>query len=151
MRAITRWRGAVMAWLCLLATGGMMAPGHAAGRLLIQNDGGGPLGDYILHTRLAGLTHDEVQITGWCASACTLYLSLPQTCVSRDAQFGFHAPSGGTAAQNRDALRLFAEYLPANLQGWYLREAAHLTGREYRALSGADLVAMGAARPCRAS
>ncbi|MCV2876543.1 hypothetical protein OE810_09780 [Rhodobacteraceae bacterium XHP0102] len=148
MRAMTLWRGAVTAGVCLLLAGGLTDPGHAAGRLMIRNDGGGPLGDYILQTRLAGLTHAEVRITGWCASACTLYLSLPQTCVSRDARFGFHAPSGGTAAQNREALRLFAEYLPANLQGWYLREAAHLTGRDYRALSGADLVAMGAAKLC---
>jgi hypothetical protein len=89
-----------------------------------------------------------VRIDGWCASACTAYLGNPNTCVTPSAQFGFHGPSGGTAAENRRVAQTLARHLPPVLRDWYLTKAASLQGNAHIAISGKELVRIGAAHWC---
>lgn len=152
MRALARWRLASIGRVILYAgaIGTACALPLTAGPLrVITHDGGGALGQYLIQTRADALRHREIRIDGWCASACTLYLGVAQTCVTPRARFDFHAPTGGSPAQNAQGARLLAAHLPPILGQWYLRHAAHLRGADFARLSGDDLVAMGAARPCQ--
>lgn len=115
---------------------------------VIRNDPGGNVNEYLMNVNVAILQGEPIRIDGWCASACTLYLASHQTCVTRNANFGFHAPAGGTATQNRQAARVIADRLPAPLGQWYLQNAANLTGTQFATLTGPQIVRMGAAQAC---
>ena len=121
---------------------------QAQNTITIRNDGGGLVRDYVIKANLAQLRGDKVRISGWCASACTAYLGNTNTCVTPSATFGFHGPSGGTAAENRRAAETLARNLPAVLRTWYLREAAQLQGQSYIELSAEQLVSIGGAKWC---
>lgn len=114
----------------------------------IRNDGGGVVNEYIIRANLAVLQGERLRIDGWCASACTAYLGNPNTCVTPSAQFGFHGPSGGTPAENQRAAQTLARHLPAVLHDWYLTKAAPLQGNDHIAISGKELVRIGAAHWC---
>lgn len=116
--------------------------------LVIRNDSGGVVRQYQRNVDLAIITGEPIRIEGWCASACTLYLSSPQACVTPQATLAFHSPRGGSPAQNAAVARDMAAQLPRELGLWYLSHAAHLSGRDYVALSGAELIEMGVARAC---
>jgi hypothetical protein len=65
----------------------------SAHAVTIRNDNGGQLDEY-WQRWLAYAQRDEwVEFAGDCASACTIYLALPNACVGRGAKFLFHAPS----------------------------------------------------------
>lgn len=115
---------------------------------VIRNDSGGQLQQYLNALSIAAIAGEVIKIDGWCASACTVYLGSPFTCVTPQAKFGFHAPFGGTAEQNRYATQVMASNLPPVLGRWFLQNAAHLGGQQYVALSGAQIVQMGASRYC---
>ncbi len=115
---------------------------------VIRNDSGGQVQQYLNALSIATISGEVIKIDGWCASACTLYLGSPFTCVTPQAQLGFHAPFGGTAEQNRNAAQVMAANLPPVLGRWFLQNAAHLQGRQFLALSGAQLVQMGASHYC---
>ncbi|OUD08143.1 hypothetical protein BVC71_15160 [Marivivens niveibacter] len=116
---------------------------------VIRNDPGGNVNEYLMNVSMAVLTGETIRIDGWCASACTLYLGSTNTCVTRSANFGFHAPRGGSAADNRHAAQVISTRLPAPLGQWYLQNAAFLPADQHVTLSGRQLVQMGAARYCR--
>jgi ATP-dependent protease ClpP protease subunit len=133
----------------LIATVFFIAPQcQAQSTRVIQRDNGGSVEKYLMDTSLATLRGDSIRIVGWCASACTLYLGVGNTCVTRNATFAFHAPRGGTRSQNIQATELLAKRLPAPLGRWYLDNAAHLTGQRYLVLTGEEIVQMGAGRYC---
>ncbi len=121
---------------------------HAQSVRTIRNDAGGVVNDYIIRANLAVLRGDRLRIDGWCASACTAYLGNPNTCVTPSARFGFHGPSGGSPAENRRAAQTLARHLPAVLRDWYLTKAAPLQGHAHIAISGKELVRIGAAHWC---
>ncbi|PRY78057.1 hypothetical protein CLV80_10419 [Yoonia maritima] len=114
----------------------------------IRNDGGGNVNEYLVDLSFAILSGEKIQIDGWCASACTLYLASTETCVTPNARLGFHAPRGGTDAENKEAARVIAARLPATLSAWYLKYGAELDGNRFVALTGAQIVDMGAANYC---
>lgn len=124
------------------------APTQAQAVRTIRNDAGGVVNDYVVKANIAILRGDQVRIDGWCASACTAYLGNPNTCVTPSAQFGFHGPTGGSQAQNQRAAQTLARHLPVVLRGWYLSNAAQLTGHDHIAISAGELVRIGAARWC---
>jgi hypothetical protein len=146
MRFLQKIKSAIGIFVCLAVFSASDA--QAQKLLLIQNDAGGVVRDYVINANLAELRGEAVQVTGWCASACTAYLGNPGTCVTPSASFGFHGPSGGTAEENRRAALVLARQLPEAIQGWYLREAVHLKGRAHIVVSAAQLVWAGAARWC---
>jgi hypothetical protein len=135
---------AFAACLLVIGSGGVQAQNVVN----VRNDGGGVVNEYVIKANLAVLRGDNIRISGWCASACTAYLGNPKTCVTQNARFGFHGPSGGTPAENRKAAEMLASHLPYPLQNWYLTKAVKLRGQSYIALSAAQLVEVGAARWC---
>jgi len=73
----------------ILAALALSGPAHAA---TITNDLGGFLQDYAKRWQAYYQAKEEVRIMGYCGSACTLFLTLPNVCIGRNVQFAFHAP-----------------------------------------------------------
>ncbi|MBI5012729.1 MAG: hypothetical protein HZC06_08385, partial [Methylocystis sp.] len=101
-------------------------------------DVGGLVSDYEALTERYRRENREVRLHE-CRSACTLALSLPNVCVYPDAKVKFHQAYN---AINREvdlgvSSRLFASY-PTAVQA----RLGYLT-REYRVLSGTELIALG--------
>ena len=71
--------------------------------IAIAGDYGGQIDAYQQRVEQWRRDGRTVRITGPCASACTLVLALPRTCVEGYGALGFHAASGpeGTAALMR--------------------------------------------------
>ncbi len=64
--------------------------------LVIKNDRGGYIMDRLREIRNLRRSGQAVEIRGRvCFSTCTMLLDLPQTCVSPQTTFGFHAPTRG--------------------------------------------------------
>lgn len=90
---------------------------------------------------------DGVRIAGDCMSACTLYLGLPGTCVTRQARLGFHSPSTTIGLplvpeEWERVTRLMAAHYPQGIAEWWLRKA-RFSG-DMLVLSGEQVARMGA-------
>jgi hypothetical protein len=117
--------------------------------IIILDDPGGPLRERVsLIEHLSG-RNVPIEITGrFCASACTLYLALPQTCVGRQTQFGFHGPSSPIYGISLvpEAFEhwslVMADHYPAPLREWYLQTGRHVTTGMH-IFTGADLIRFG--------
>jgi hypothetical protein len=106
--------------------------------VVVYKDVGGLVSDYEALTERYRRENREVRLHE-CRSACTLALSLPNVCVYPDAKVKFHQAYN---AINREvdvgvSSRLFASY-PATVQA----RLGYLT-REYRVLTGTELIALG--------
>lgn len=120
----------------------------AGATLRVSNDWGGPVDDRVKAIARLEATGTQVRITGVCASACTLYLKLPTTCVAPGARLGFHGPQADNDLGvlpldtfNRYQ-RLMASHYPAKLSAWFLQgPGADMDGEEW--LSARQAVAMG--------
>ena len=93
----------------------------------------------------------HVEIRGVCASSCTMFLGARDVCVTPDAEFMFHAAFAKPSTEFRGprsaaGTAILMSYYPKPLQR-YLDARGGLTIHE-RWLTGADLIAMGAARAC---
>lgn len=117
--------------------------------LIVTNDRGG-----LLRVRLREIGElrregRPVEIRGRvCFSTCTLFLGLPDTCISPSTTFGFHGPSSfGFAldpATFDRASKIIARYYPEPLRTWYMETGRHRTAGVYR-VRGSDIIAMGIA------
>ena len=108
--------------LCLALT----APA-AAETIVIRNDGGGNVGQYI--ERRAKLAKAAaVRIEGKCLSACTIFTTLPNACVAPNALIGFH----GTTPR----IPFIQRSLDMRLGKFYRGEVRRLYEREWRFLRG---------------
>src|SRR5579863_2557948 len=60
--------------------------------IIIRQDNGGNLGDYINKVSAAKKANEFVEIRGDCFSGCTLWTSMPpdKICVDENAVLGFH-------------------------------------------------------------
>lgn len=115
--------------------------------LVIKNDRGG-----LLRTRmkqLAVLRRESrpVEIRGRvCFSTCTMFLGLPETCVSPNTTFGFHGPSSYGRrldhATFERASEIIASHYPPVLKNWYMKKGRHRIWALYR-VSGSNLIALG--------
>ncbi|PPD09991.1 MAG: hypothetical protein CTY30_10590 [Methylocystis sp.] len=106
--------------------------------VVVYKDVGGLVSDYEALTERYRRENREVRLHE-CRSACTLALSLPNVCVYPDAKVKFHQAYN---AINREvdlgvSSQLFASY-PAAVQA----RLGNLT-REYRVLTGTELIALG--------
>jgi len=98
---------------------GLLRPNHVT----IWNDRGGRMIQYALNAKRIQKAGKQVRFSGRCDSACTLYLGLPRSCISRNASFGFHLPYGSTTEGNRAA----AQYMMRKYPGW-VRSWIHSKG-----------------------
>jgi hypothetical protein len=66
---------------------------------------------------------DAVKIVGLCLSSCTMYLSMPNVCVSRGAVLMFHGPYVPNKVLPADqyifAVNWMAEFYPPPIADWF--------------------------------
>lgn len=114
--------------------------------VVIRNDLGGDVGaraNRIAAMRAAG---QHVEIRGAvCYSACTMYLSLPESCVSPQTEFGFHGPSFYGLPLSPEQFefwsQVIARHYPDTLRAWYLRVGRH--SATMIRIRGSELIRLG--------
>ena len=119
--------------LHLAAVAAALSLATPAAAITINYDMGGNVASYIMKFSSA---RKPIRIMGHCASACTIALRYPSTCVGPRARLTFHSVSGAgryTANFNR---MLMSAYPPA-VKSW-IRARGGLTSRMIT-LSGAEL------------
>lgn len=89
-----------------------------AAAITIGNDPGGEVIEYAIKAKRA----KSVRFDGLCASACTLYLSVADKCITPRARFGFHRAYGSDAKGNEVATQHLMRNYPAWVRRWI---AAH--------------------------
>jgi hypothetical protein len=89
----------------------------------IGNDSGGVLIEYALRVAKANEQGRRIEFHSRCASACTLYLSLPKErlCIGKGASFAFHAPYGRRAKSSARAKAFFQSKYPDWVRTWINR------------------------------
>ena len=117
---------------------GYLSPPPAPAPVIVYKDVGGLVTDYEAQTEQYRRENREVRLHE-CRSACTLALSLPNVCVYPDAKIKFHQAYNEITRETDLGVsaKLFAAY-PAAVQA----RLGYLT-REYRILSGTELIGLG--------
>ncbi len=83
-------RGATLA-LALLAA--LPAQAQPRGKpIVILNNRGGNVMEAIQYRNQLARSGRPVEVRGYCRSACTIYITLPNACLGPKATVGFHAP-----------------------------------------------------------
>ena len=83
-------------------------------------------------------------ISGVCASACTMKLSLRNACIEPNAVLLFHQASNN-GVRSELATRIMLDAYPPRIRRWVLRSGA-LKSSYLTALSGREAIAMGVRR-----
>jgi hypothetical protein len=143
-----QWLGKVLASTLFVSATAFAAPAAASSVLHVSDDGGGSIQHRVLQINAIRSAGGKVEIrSGYCHSACTLFLALPETCVSPHVEFGFHGP--GIAAKGLVMLpsqfehwsQIMAAHYPPPLQKWFMQTARH--SRELIILKGDQLITLG--------
>lgn len=106
---------------------------------VITNDRGGTVIEYALKAAEIERSGRRLVIKGRCASACTIYLRYPKTCVTPSASLQFHAPYGASPHALRAAKAYLLKSYPAKVRAWIARQGG-LTSR-LLTLRGRELMA----------
>jgi hypothetical protein len=135
-----------------LAIGANGPTGAQADVFTIGNDYGGVLIPRLAQLQALKIRGDTVEIRGdICASACTLYLGLPNTCIIPQTKFGFHGPSHyGRPLPQADYERLsqvVAAQYPLVLRDWFMTSGRKTLVR-MQFISGQTLIGLGL-RQCK--
>lgn len=84
----------------------------------VHNDRGGNLAIYRAQRDIWDRRGDQIRISGFCASACTVYISAWRYCVVRDASLKFHRVSSpGGKAMSALTAWLYSQY-PFAVRRW---------------------------------
>lgn len=112
--------------------------------VVVMKDVGGLVTDYQARTELYRAQNREVRLHE-CRSACTLALSLPNVCVYPDSILKFHQAYNEITKEADLGVsgQLWSAYPPA------VREKLGNLTRQYKALRGSELIALGV-RNCNA-
>lgn len=135
---------AAIALICMIA-----APVAAQSALIVNNDLGGSVEERLTMIAALRIEGRRVEIRGQCASACTMYLGLPNTCVSRSSRLGFHGPQSqyyGISLPPDEFeywSRVMASNYPASIAQWFMSQARETT-MGLITISGAQAIKMGA-------
>jgi len=105
-------------------------------------DAGGRLGDYLDLVASANAGEARVEITGVCASACTMKLGARGACVHADTRLLFHAARDADGRFDRlGTLMMLREY-PRRIRAWAKSRRA-LDSQNFTAMSGAEAIGLG--------
>ncbi len=117
---------------------GYLSPPPSPQPVVVNKDVGGLVSDYEARTEDYRRENREVRLHE-CRSACTLALSLPNVCVYPDAKLKFHQAYNELTreADLGVSARLFDSYPAA------VRDRLGYLTRQYRVLSGVELIALG--------
>jgi hypothetical protein len=107
-------------------------------------DGGGRVSDYFDQVASADAAGVTIEISGTCASACTMKLGARRVCVHRDAELWFHAAHDANGGFNSLGTRIMMRQYPAGIRAWAARAGA-LASNDFTTLSGAQAIALGIA------
>jgi len=125
------------------------SPAGTPHTVVVSDDPGGAVAPRIRLVERYRSEGVHVEIRGrFCMSACTLYLGLTNTCVTRDTAFGFHGPASpirgiGLSPKAFDYWsRRIAAYYPEPLRSWYINEGRNMT-MGFQSYSGSQLIRMG--------
>jgi hypothetical protein len=138
-------------WALLIALVFACNAEQAKSEVLIKNDGGGDILQYIAKYLDLQLRGERVVIDGDCLSACTLALGLlakDRRCFTNEARLGFHeawTESGTPRIRDPLGTDVFWLVYPAEIRRWISRHGG-LTSRVIY-LEGKELAAM--YPPCR--
>jgi hypothetical protein len=131
--------------VALVALLGLVSlPAHAFDMARYRN--GGNFSDFRPVISHYNSTGERFPITGVCKSACTMFLSIRNVCVSPGAQFYFHAGKSRGAVDPRQTNVMLTSYNSA-LQS-YIREHHMMETNEFKMLPGSTLIKLGYP-PCR--
>lgn len=125
------------------------APMAAQSALIVRNDLGGSVEKRLTMITALRLEGRRVEIRGNCASACTMYLGLPNACVSRASRLGFHGPQSqfyGISLPPQEFeywSRVMASNYPDKIARWFMADARETT-LGLITISGAQAIKMGA-------
>jgi len=123
--------------------------------LRVDRDMGGFYLERITEMAEITLADQAIEIRGTCASACTLYLGMPdRTCVHPRARLGFHGPQAYRNGRQQavpepfrsEVVQTIAAHYPPAFRAWFLEHAAHVSG-DVVWMSGREAIALGAT-PC---
>ena len=94
--AMKQFRHCIQLLVLILALGSVL-PAQAEivernGRIFVNNDRGGNVMDMVQTRSRLENSGKPVWIRGYCRSACTIYITLPNACLGPKATVGFHAP-----------------------------------------------------------
>jgi hypothetical protein len=140
--------------IAVLAIAGL-APSYVAAAdqpKIIRKDLGGSVADRVSILQRLKATGQPVEIRGQCASSCTMYLGLPNTCVAPNARLGFHGPQSALYGISLPAdefeywSHLMADEYPPRIRSWFLTTARNVTVGAYF-ISGREAIRLGA-RAC---
>lgn len=144
--------GAMMVLACLFCTPANFGTAQTAVALqatpmIVRNDRGGRLLVRLRQIAKLRQSHRPVEISGGlCYSTCTMYLGLPQTCISPQTTFGFHGPTSYGRPLDQatfdHASTVIANHYPPALRRWYMREGRYQTRGMYK-IRGRHLIEMG--------
>ena len=145
--------GGAAFFLCLVSglpgSEGIMARAEtmSAAPLVVQNDRGGDLRERLDQLHQLRRSGRPVEIRGRvCFSTCTLFIGLPQTCISPRTTFGFHGPSSFGRPLSPEVFErasgVIADHYPSKLRRWYLETGRYRIRTLYR-IPGTRLVEMG--------
>lgn len=117
---------------------GYLSPPPAPAPVVVYKDVGGLVSEYQAQTEIYRREGREVRLHE-CRSACTMALSLPNVCVYPDSQVKFHLAYNAIDHQTDAGVsaELF-NYYPAAV-----RERLGYLTRQYRVLSGRELISLG--------
>jgi hypothetical protein len=112
----------------------------------IENDMGGPLGEYLLRFATIRDSGRRVMIDGKCYSSCTLVTAMiprDRICITQRAALGFHASwvdddKGGRVTSAAGTSVLFEMY-PRRIRSWIMRNGG--LGDSTIVLKGRELAA----------
>ncbi len=126
--------------LAVLATGCTdRRPAPTSEPYVIRRDGGGQLisaeADRADFLRWGG----EIQIRGYCASACVIFTTLPNACIGRGIRIGFH---GSNINMGLIGNRQMAAYLRGAAKQKYLAEWQHIAPTDMHWISAQEYQAL---------
>lgn len=104
----------------------------------IHNDPGGFVIDYAKEANRLAKTGEKVIIDGKCYSACTLFLSLPNACVTLRSRLGFHSGEGAPKRVIEYANKLVMATYPPKVRAW-IKKKGGLTDK-LLVLKGEELI-----------
>lgn len=112
------------------------APGN---KFIVVFDEGGWIESYQKQVEGFIRTGTNVEIRGLCASACTMYLGVPNVCVHPTSELMFHGSIPVLAEETKDeGDETMSQHYTPELKQWYNRNAKHLQF-VFKSLSGQEL------------
>lgn len=109
---------------------------------IIVRDNGGNVYDRVLKIMEYREKGTKVENTGICASACVMFLSLPTTCTTKDAWWGFHGSSGGPLAKTLADIQMVG-YIPQHIIDILPGDWLSLSGKDLYWYRGDQLIKLG--------